>query len=606
MSKNEQSLPFSDDYCQIEYKGDYVDFIQKIQKIEYSCVLNKDLMNEEYKSISIDDIESGISNGKYKITVDNTVFECFMNFNSNDDRLFVFLSGAAVNNNIFQRWSWNPFGNTVAIADPMSTSFGMSLGWYYGTKDTDYRSLVSKIIKEIANLKNIPIENITIYGSSGGGTSAIYVTSYLKGCTCLSINPQIDIHSLERSYKRIESIMALSIDAPDLKNRNDVHNAISSDTESKYILLVNCLSKEDMDGIYPLSLDLKMPIHYGRNNKKNVCIWIYKAKPLVASSGDWATHNSQDYLALFQLFDYLLRNNLFFNKNNADLFLMLTKIWQERFDNVNELLKYKTIMSANDDPKAQYRLAKMYLTGDHVNQDEKQYLELLKKSANAGVYVAKEELKQYNNVQKNNSIQSQTAFKEGMRYRENGSSKISIDEAIHYMEIAYKLKHPWSKNELLNLLWIKSTPESLQEYVEICSSSLLMGEYDSELYLARAYRDGKGVEKDLEKAKQLLRHAIEHEVTWAKCELFDILWFDDGPSSKKEMIKLAEDGANNGDLYLTGRLARAYWKGNGVAKDLVKAKELMSYASSSNDIPWASKELDAIATDLKGVNNEQR
>ena len=94
----------------------------------------------------------------------------------------------------FYRWSWyqETDASLVSLEDPMFYTFPeCTLGWYYGTKEEDYRQYCARCIGKIAELLNIENKDIVLYGSSGGGTAAIGVSRYLTGCSVVAINPQI-------------------------------------------------------------------------------------------------------------------------------------------------------------------------------------------------------------------------------------------------------------------------------------------------------------------------------------------------------------------------------------------------------------------------------
>ena len=111
--------------------------------------------------------------------------------------------------------------------------------------------------------------------------------------------------------------------------------------------------------------------------------------------------------------------------------------------------------------------------------------------------------------------------------------------------------------------------------------------------IARMYRDGRGVEKDLTKASELMKKAAEQELYWAKWEYFNILWMINTPESLKTMIEYGQSESDKGNLELRARLGRAYRDGKGVPKDLNKAIELM-HPAADKGIGWAKKELQEI------------
>ena len=108
--------------------------------------------------------------------------------------------------------------------------------------------------------------------------------------------------------------------------------------------------------------------------------------------------------------------------------------------------------------------------------------------------------------------------------------------------------------------------------------------------MARAYRDGKGVEKDLVKAAEWMRKAREKKIVWADWELVDILFGINTSESNAEAIAISKPLAEVGNRELQARLGRAYRDGKGVEKDLVKAAEWMRKAADQN-LGWAKTEL---------------
>lgn len=63
--------------------------------------------------------------------------------------------------------------------------------WFYGTEDEDYRYDCAKCILKITELLGLKNENVVLYGASGGGTTVIGTSKYIKGCSVVAINPQL-------------------------------------------------------------------------------------------------------------------------------------------------------------------------------------------------------------------------------------------------------------------------------------------------------------------------------------------------------------------------------------------------------------------------------
>lgn len=586
MTLVQKNSPILKQYSDICYKGDYLSFLNEIREIELSAVIDKSKLNIQHETIELESFDETKQTGSYNIVVEEVNFNCFYS-NVTDQYMYVFLSGAAVGHSIYQRWSWNPHGITLAIADPMTTSHGLSLGWYYGSKKKDYRELCAKLIKHIAATLKLDNSKIILYGSSGGATSALHISSYIPGCVTVAINPQIDIHSLQNSVDKLEHVMDLKIDDNNLRYRNDLNNLLNNST-NKYILLINCLSKEDFVPAAELVQKFNHTVRFGISHNNNLCTWVFKAKAQIASSGDWSTHNSQDFLILFELLDYLIRNNLLYTSKNEQLLAAITKMWQDRFENLNETLKYKTIVDSRHDPKAQYRLAKMYLYGDHVEKDEELYKYWIDISSKNN-YLSKIE-KNINNISINYENIANEYFEKALVYYKCNQSDKNLPAAIQNLRKADYFGHPWAKIELVKLLWECNTPSSLYEYYLISSEEVNKRNHEFELFLARAYRDGKGVEKDVNLAKFYFKSAISHNIVWAYCEYFDFIWSEHMKEDYPEIIKYAEKRASEDDPHMIARLAQAYRYGLGVEIDLNKSYELMKYASE-HGVSWAKEEL---------------
>jgi len=121
-------------------------------------------------------------------------------------RLFVMLSAATRRSEqrlpVFNRWTWaekKKFpGHVLCVADPTLELHGeMNLGWYLGTDGHDVSEELSRFIRRFAEALGIPEDKIVIWGSSGGGFSALAVTSHIEKATAVAINAQTDIFAYE-------------------------------------------------------------------------------------------------------------------------------------------------------------------------------------------------------------------------------------------------------------------------------------------------------------------------------------------------------------------------------------------------------------------------
>src|SRR5690606_36415632 len=80
------------------------------------------------------------------------------------------------------------------ISDPTLKLYeDLGLAWYIGNKEADVQPIIVEIIKVVATKLNIPLENVILYGSSGGGFAALKFSSLIPEAIAIAINPQIDI-----------------------------------------------------------------------------------------------------------------------------------------------------------------------------------------------------------------------------------------------------------------------------------------------------------------------------------------------------------------------------------------------------------------------------
>ena len=175
-------------------------------------------------------------------------------------------------------------------------------------------------------------------------------------------------------------------------------------------------------------------------------------------------------------------------------------------------------------------------------------------------------------------------------YRDGKGTKKDVDKAIEFMRIASNNGNRWAKNELFDMLWKRNGEEDLKEAYEVAFKHSSDGDAGANGRLARAYRDGKGVSEDLDKAIRHMRIAAGKDIKWAKNELFDMLWQRNGEEDLKEAYDTIFDYSKGGDGSVLGRLARAYRDGKGVKKDTGKAIQLMRQAMDKN-VKWAKNEL---------------
>lgn len=231
----------------------------------------------------------------------------------------------------FSRWSWHKQmdASLVSIEDPMFYTFPQcTLGWYYGTKDEDYRQYCAQCIGKIADLLHIENEDIILYGSSGGGTAAIGVSRYLPGCSVVAINPQIflDMYPYSEELEKITD-MRLRTEA-DRFIRNDNCRIIRENPGSMYFLVENVRSDGDyVTQFRALCKNAGINPGFGIEKNGNIVSWLYDAQ------GAPSTHSSVENAAIFKMIDMLIRYVR--DGRNIDeikpLYDVVNEFWYERY-----------------------------------------------------------------------------------------------------------------------------------------------------------------------------------------------------------------------------------------------------------------------------------
>ncbi|MBR6205063.1 MAG: sel1 repeat family protein [Candidatus Methanomethylophilaceae archaeon] len=150
----------------------------------------------------------------------------------------------------------------------------------------------------------------------------------------------------------------------------------------------------------------------------------------------------------------------------------------------------------------------------------------------------------------------------------------------------------WAKYALFNMLWRTRSKESDEELVKVVCGPAKEGDGVAMKLLGRAYRDGRGVKKDLDKALELTRKSVALKTPLARNELFDVLLKIDTPESYEEMVKIIKTPASLEEPGAMYRLGCAYRDGKGVKKNLKKAKEL--FAKAADKDPVYKKGLDSL------------
>ena len=129
----------------------------------------------------------------------------------------------------------------------------------------------------------------------------------------------------------------------------------------------------------------------------------------------------------------------------------------------------------------------------------------------------------------------------------------------------------WARNELFDILWKIGTPEAFDEMIGVAEAGAEIGDGNCMMRLGRAYRDGKGVSKNLSKAISEFEKAYEYKIPGSWEELLYCGFKSRNKTLHKKIISIIENNAKTGDSSNQILLVRLLWNGIMVSKDRKKA-----------------------------------
>ena len=175
-------------------------------------------------------------------------------------------------------------------------------------------------------------------------------------------------------------------------------------------------------------------------------------------------------------------------------------------------------------------------------------------------------------------------------YRQGKGVEKDMPKAAELMRNSIRRGPKTSRAEYVEILLEMDTPESNEKALEYIRSLKGRPRAAMSVIEARMYRDGIGVDKDLDQAAKCMRLAVKNKIKLAPNKLFDILWEIGTPEADSEMIEVARKYANAGNGGAMGRLGRAYRDGRGVDRDLGKSRIWYSKAVAKK-VQWTEEEL---------------
>ncbi|MBR2255106.1 MAG: sel1 repeat family protein, partial [Candidatus Methanomethylophilaceae archaeon] len=181
----------------------------------------------------------------------------------------------------------------------------------------------------------------------------------------------------------------------------------------------------------------------------------------------------------------------------------------------------------------------------------------------------------------------------GRMYRDGIGVGRDPVKAERYIRSAVDAGVSNSRLDLLDLLYSRDDEASLSEFHEKARMYAASGSKAASERLGRAYRDGRGVGRDLSEAAGFMRVAAKGGPPRAKGELLGILWSMGTDESLREMVTLAKGYAESGNAKAMGYLGRAYRDGKGVPQNLDTASYWLE-RSAEGGVAWAGRELEAL------------
>lgn len=309
---------------------DYKSFITGINtKRNKAFGVDKSLLEETDIKYDINNILD-LPDGRFSIINHNIEFECLYK-KQNSDKLYVFLSGARPSLTcplpIFKRWSYYKYVDysVLNIADPMYRKYNnIFCGWYYGNKEESYIDYLVEVIAAVAKKQGIGNDKIVLFSSSAGGYAALHCGCRLSGSTVIVLNAQTDI-SLYSFSMDFQLKMGIDFKAEDKFNRNKLCENIRDAHQTKFFIMENIKSEEDVRQIENLSKILNTRCKYGMNFiSDNIICWLYEADSV-------HPHNAMDFAPLFWVINTLVEKE-FDRKYTESICVFLSELWRERYE----------------------------------------------------------------------------------------------------------------------------------------------------------------------------------------------------------------------------------------------------------------------------------
>ncbi len=191
---------------------------------------------------------------------------------------------------------------------------------------------------------------------------------------------------------------------------------------------------------------------------------------------------------------------------------------------VDQALELYTKLSESGEPLGYFNLGTIYKNGKYVEKNRDLALEYLRKASDAGIVTATnylfDMLWDINDGEARKEMIDRimpvavkgnggSLLRLGRAYRYNRGVPQNIDVALELYREAYVERAFNSDIELADFLLSIHSADSICEYISVIKQSSEKGNSDAMIRLSRAYRDGIGVEKNLDLAVDWAKKASE-------------------------------------------------------------------------------------------------
>jgi TPR repeat protein len=171
-------------------------------------------------------------------------------------------------------------------------------------------------------------------------------------------------------------------------------------------------------------------------------------------------------------------------------------------------------------------------------------------------------------------------------YLHGKGAERDVGKASELLKLAAQNGSTLAYTDLFDVLWESDDESAEEEKVQIVEYLASVGEPEAQRLRGRMLRHGVGVEKDLEKAIECIRVAVDANVARALPDLCDILMDTGTEDAAKEMVSTATRYAELNEPWALNRLANARMVGIGTEKDVEEGLRLhmkaMEYGSAES------------------------